>query len=117
MPSARSGSPPIIFYGYSAQQVAEWCSVSLATAKAYKDGIRKPSRQALKLFTLYRQELVLGPEWRGFTVRKGTIVDPAGVVTTRPQLEGYQIIMQWAAFVASRDPELQHEFYELLKRA
>jgi hypothetical protein len=89
----------------------------VATARAYKDGSRKPSRQALKLFSLHRQELVLGPEWRGFTIRGGTIVDPAGVATTRAQLEGYQIIMQWAAFIASRNPELQREFYDLLKQA
>ena len=109
--------PSSIFDGFPAELIASWCAVSVATASGYKDGSRKPSRQALKLFSLYRQELVLGPAWRGFIVRDGTIVDPAGVATTRAQLEGYQMVMQWAAQVASRAPELQHEFYDLLKRA
>lgn len=113
----QAAKPLSIFYGYPAELVASWCAVSLTTAKAYKAGTRKPSRQALKLFSLHRQELILGPEWRGFIVRKDTIVDPAGQATTRAQLEHYQLIMEWAASVASRDPDLQHEFYELLKRA
>ena len=39
---------------------------------------RKPSRQALRLFTLHRDGRILADYWKGFAVRKGRLVDPVG---------------------------------------
>ena len=56
--------PLSIFYGYPDQLIARWCGVSVATARLYKSGARKPSRQALRLFALYRDGRVLDDHGR-----------------------------------------------------
>ena len=48
-----------LFYGYPAELIAEWCAVSRKTAELYKRGVRKPSRQALRLFCLHRDGKIL----------------------------------------------------------
>jgi hypothetical protein len=109
--------PLSVFYGYPADLIARWCGVSVATAAQWKRGARKPSRQALRLFTLHRDGRVLGEEWRRWKVVGASIVDPAGNVTSLSLLEGYAMIFQWIADIAARDPETQRQYYELLKRA
>lgn len=107
-----------IFYGYPAELIARWCGVSVGTAAAWKQNKRKPSRQALRLFTLHRDGRVLGDAWRrGWRVQDGYIDDPAGNRTTVAQLENYAFILQYAAYLASLDPETQQHFYRLLKPA
>ncbi len=39
-----------MFYGYPAELIAEWCSVAVSTAYAWKTGSLKPSKPAAKLF-------------------------------------------------------------------
>jgi hypothetical protein len=107
----------LIFYSYSPELIARWCRVSLTTAKAYGLGTRKPSRQALSLFTLHRDGKVLGPEWRDFHIAGDKIADTDGNVTTASQLAGYAAILQWVAAVAARSEDTQQQYYELLKRA
>lgn len=113
--------PPItrlsIFYGYPPEVISLWCGVSLLTAKQWKSGARKPSRQALRLLGLHRDGRVLNDNWRRWKIVDGVIIDPAGNRTTVSQLEGYAGILQWVAAVAARDPETQRQYYELLKRA
>jgi DNA-binding transcriptional regulator YiaG len=106
-----------IFYGYPADLIARWCGVSVATAKRWKSGARKPSRQALRLFSLHRDGRVLSEHWRGWKVNDSSLVDPADNCTTAAQLSGYAIILQWVAAVAAQDPDTQRQYYELLKRA
>lgn len=113
----RSQKPLSIFYGYPPELVARWCGVSVKTASQWASGLRKPSRQALRLFALHRDGRVLGDEWKRWKVNKGLIVDPDGNETTQSQLHGYFLILQWVAEVASRDPETQRQYFELLKRA
>ena len=115
MPS--SAIRPAIFSGYPVELVARWCAVSLSTARQYKSGKRNPSLQALRLFTLHRDQLVLTNQWRGWKINGDSIVDPDGNATTRGQLHGYSLILQWVAAVAARDPSTQRQYYELLKRA
>ncbi len=110
-------SRPAIFYGYPVELIARWCAVSIGTARLYKSGKRKPSIQALRLFTLHRDNLILSGEWRGWKINGDSIVDPDGNATTRGQLHGYSLILQWVAAVAARDPATQRQYYELLKRA
>ena len=114
--TARTNQPAV-FYGYPVELIAEWCAVSLSTARLYKSGQRKPSLQALRLFTLHRDSRVLTDRWRGWQIVGGSIVDPAGNTTTLEQLQGYALILQWVAAVAARDPDTRQQYYELLKRA
>lgn len=109
--------PLSIFYGYPPELIARWCGVSVHTAYLYKIGKRKPSRQALRLFTLHRDEQVLGPEWRDWIIRKDRIVSPEGQETTLAQLNSYWLIIQYARELAYRDPESRDEFHRLLRSA
>ena len=106
-----------LFYGYPAELVARWCGVSVSTAAAWKANKRKPSRQALRIFTLHRDGRVLGDAWDGWEVRDGVIRDPEGNVTTARQLRHYAFIVQLAAELASRDPQAKADFERLLARA
>ena len=116
MPSVL-GKPLSIFYGYPSPLIAQWCGVSGKTAALYKAGARKPSRQALRLFTLHRDGRVLDQDWRGWSVRDAKLVDPAGNATSRGQLQGYAMILQWVAEIASRSPQTQEQYFDLLHSA
>jgi hypothetical protein len=116
--SSSSESRLSVFYGYPAELVAQWCAVSVATARAWKECRRKPSRQALRLFALYANEQVLTPQFRGFRVRKGALVDPAGQALSASQIGGYSMILQFAAELArsSSDGQDRARYYQLLER-
>jgi len=114
---SKLSRPLTIFYGYPPEQIARWCGVSEHTAYLYKIGTRKPSRQALRLFTLHRDGRVLGPEWRDWAINKDRLVSPEGQETTQNQLAAYWLIMQLARELASRDPEAREEFNRLLRSA
>jgi hypothetical protein len=93
------------FYGYPPKLIAAWCCVSVQTARAYKNGSKRPSRSVMRLFRLHREFKVMGDEWQGWAIRDGGIVDPDGNFTTRGQLTAYWIIMQYAAQLARDDRE------------
>lgn len=113
----RPGSNRLsIFYGYPAELIAQWCGVSVATARRWKNGASVP-RPALRLFTLYRDMRVLDGPWAGWKVHKGAIIDPDGNTTTEAQLRAYGLVMQLAADLARRDPATAEEFRRLLRRA
>lgn len=106
-----------IFYSYPPQLIARWCSVSIETASSWKAGSRRPSRQALKLFALHRDQRVLGDAWRDWKLQDGVIIDPEGNSTTQAQLRAYWLIMQYAAELARRDPQAYEHFQSLLRQA
>lgn len=106
-----------LFYGYPPELIASWCGVSIETAIQYKNGARKPSRQAMRLFVLHRDGKVLGPEWREWFVRKDKLISPEGQETTHGQLDAYWLVMQLARELASKDPEATKEFYRILASA
>ena len=106
-----------IFYSYPAELIACWCSVSVETASCWKAGTRRPSRQALKLFTLNRDRRVLGDAWRDWKLQDGTIIDPEGNSTTQAQLRSYWLIIQYAAELARRNPDDYEHFQSLLRQA
>jgi hypothetical protein len=91
------------FYSYPAALVAQWCGVSYQTARAYKNGSKRPSRSVLKLFRLHAEGRVLGDGWEGWRVDAEAVFDDLGNRTTRAQLEAYWIIMQYAAELARDD--------------
>ena len=110
--------PLSIFYGYPEQLVAQWCGVSLHTARLYKSGARKPSRQSLRLFTLHRDGRVLDQKyWRGFSVNKGKLVDPSGREFDSGQLSAHWLIVQLAQELARKDPRDLEEYHRLLRTA
>jgi hypothetical protein len=106
-----------IFHGYPPETIAQWCGVTVPTARLYKSGARKASRAVMRLFTLHRDGRVLGAEWVGWKSCKGVITDPDGNSTSMRQLRMYFFVMQYAAALAGRDPATQVEWYDLLKRA
>ena len=118
---ARTYQRPVqlLFSGFPDELVAAWCGVSLKTAQLYRIGARKPSRQALRLFTLHRDGRVLGDGWEGWQVRKEILIDPEGNRTTRAQLRGWYLILQFAADLARRssDPADRQHYWELLRNA
>lgn len=103
------------FDGYSAECISEWCAVSLKTARLYKSGRRKPSRQALLLFTFRRQGRLLVGSWAQCSVRGDCLIDPDGATLTVGQLRAYWIVMQLAAELARKaGPEAQERHYRAL---
>lgn len=104
-----------IFYGYPAELIAEWCCVSLRQARNLKAGKTKPSKPVVRLFLLHRDRRVLTTHWRGWVVKENALVDPDGNETTRAQLHGYWLIMQYAREIArERGPDAYAEFVKLL---
>lgn len=93
---ASSKLLPLLFYGWSAETIADWCHVSVDTARRYKRGDAQPSHQARALFMLYRDRRVLDGAFSRFLVRDGKLIDPAGYEFTPAVLEGYQSLLQWA---------------------
>jgi hypothetical protein len=107
-----------IFDGYPAEVIARWCAVSVKTAQLYKAGIRRPSRQSLRLFALQRDRQILGEPWAGWLVNGDSIVDPDGNSTTVLQLRAYFLVIQLAAAQARElGPDHQAMFYRLLASA
>ena len=88
------------FYGYPPKLIAAWCCVSVQTARAWKNGSKRPSKGALRLFRLHKEMRVLGDEWDGWAATTEGIVDPDGNLTRRDQIAAYWIIMQYAAALA-----------------
>lgn len=107
------------FYGYPPKLIAAWCGVSVQTARAYKNGSKRPSRPVLKLFRLHKELRVLGDGWEGWAVRNGSIFDADGNETTRQQLMAYWVVMQYAAELArgERDNPAADGLRALLRRA
>lgn len=100
------------FYGFPAELVAEWCGVSVRTAKSWKEGRTQPPRPALRLFTLHAERKVLGKEWEGWLINKNTLVDPEGQSTAQGQLRAYAMVYALCHELARRDQQAQ----ELLRR-
>ena len=86
-----------LFYGYPDWVIAEWCCVSLQTARHWKSGIRAPGPAATKLFMLHRDGRILTSEWEGWRLRNGKLCDPEGHETTQGQLRAYAFIYALAA--------------------
>lgn len=115
--SRRTHRTPEIFVGFPVELIQQWCAVSRSTAYQYKCGLRKPSRQALRLFMLHANGRVLGDDWKGWRVERGVIFDPEGMATSRRQLHAYGIMMQFAQSLASEHPTWRERYYDILRMA
>jgi hypothetical protein len=83
---ARSEKDCNPFYGYSVNEIMRVCLVGKATAQRYKRGTQPPSSQAECLWKLHIQGRILGPDWKGFRVHRGELVDPDGLVYTAGEI-------------------------------
>lgn len=101
--SHNTAKPLNVFYSYNVEVIARWCAVSKATAKRYKNGTRKPSPQAIKLFHLHASRKVLGEHWQGWLINGDTLVNPEGRAFTQPQLRAYCFIWQLASMYAGSE--------------
>jgi hypothetical protein len=109
------GTVSNLFEGYPAELIAEWCAVSVKTAALYKAGTRKPSRQAIRLFALFRDGRVLAGAWRECCVRGDRLFDPDERAVTVGQLRAYWIVMQLAAeYARMLGPDQQERYYDAL---
>lgn len=100
----QSKPTTLVFYSVPAATIAQVCGVSINTARSYKNGNRRPSKSVVMLMQLWKDGRILGPEFKGFRVHKGTIADPEGNVTTANQLRGYGTLMQLVREWARSDP-------------
>jgi hypothetical protein len=91
-----------MFDGYPAELIAEWCSVAVWRAYAYKTDHLKPSKPAAKLFRLHRDRMVLTREWKGRFVTGIAIVDPEGNETSHALLRNYYLMLQYCRELAVR---------------
>lgn len=104
-----------LFYGYPPETIADWCACTVEQARRYKAGRARVPRPVMRLFVLHRDRRVLGPAWKGWIVKPESIVDPEGAETTRKQLHGYWLIMQYAReLAAERGPDALEDFRRLL---
>lgn len=76
--------------------VAEWCAISVETAKHFLSGRRRPSPPVRKLYDLYREGKVLGPEWEGWRIKGDRLLDPHGNEMSIQLLEHWQLVCQLA---------------------
>jgi hypothetical protein len=84
-----------VFYGMPAELVAEWCGVSVETARRWKAGKAEPGRPALRLVELHRSRKVLtSPAWDGWLVNGEALAGPDGKELTQGQLRAYELIYQ-----------------------
>ena len=97
------------FYGYPAKVIAEWCGVSVGTAKHYKSGLRPPPTPVLRLFRLYKDNKVLGREWDGFRARGDKLYGANNQFITPSLIELNGLL--WQA-LAEEDNEKYHQLLE-----
>lgn len=115
-PSNPRSSVSLLFYGYPAPLIAEWCCVTLHHAYRLKAGTSKPSGAVLKLFKLHARHQLLGAEWKGWQVIGDRLVDPEGGDFTQNRLRGYSMMMQYAAELArNAGGDARDRYFELLE--
>ena len=102
----------LVFSGFPAEIIAEWCGVSVETAQRWKSGRAQPSRPALRLFELHRSRKVLAsPGWDGWAVNGDALVGPDGKQFTHGQLAAYELLYQ-LCYELGRD---RSDFWERLE--
>ena len=110
-----SGRDESIFYGYSTQLIIRWCGVSKVTAGAWKNGSRRPSSRAVKLFLLYRFGQVISQVFNGwmFNDKSGNIVTPTGREFSPGDIESIPLLYQEISELKSETRQLQEEVFQL----
>ena len=104
-------SPLNPFYGYSAEEVAEVCGVSVGTAQHYRAGRRKPPTPVLRLWRLHREGRILTDDaWDGFRIVGDKIFAPGDSRPFTP-VHLYLYGLVWQA-LAEANPD---RYYALLE--
>lgn len=105
-----------VFYGYSAERLAEWCCVEVETARRWKRAEASPSPQAQRLFELHRDWHVMSsPAWAGWRVKGDVLVDPEGNETTQGQLRAYSLVYQLARELMRDNEAAKARFQEIMR--
>ena len=108
----------VLFHAYPPEHIAEWCCVTLETAKRWKAGESTPPPPARRLFELYRQCKVLAsPAWVGWEVKGDVLRDPEGNDTTQGHLRAYYFVCQLAAELARDTPEARERLEQIQRAA
>lgn len=107
----------IYFAGYPPEVIADWCCVSIETARRWKFCQAEPSTQAKRLFELHRERQILGHEWRGWIVKGNRLVDPEGHETTQGQLRAYYQVYQLCRELMRDDADALARFADILANA
>jgi len=105
-----------LFYGYPDWAIADWCCVSLQTARHWKSGIRAPGPAATKLFMLHRDGRILTNEWDGWGLRKGMLCNPEGHELTQGQLRAYPFVYALAVEYGKTNSRARDTLYRLASR-
>ena len=87
-------SPLNPFYGYTAEEVAAVCGVSVGTAEHYRSGRRKPPTPVLRLWHLHRDHKILGSAWDEFRVVDDKLYGPDGRPFMPSHLILYSLVWQ-----------------------
>lgn len=65
-----------VFAGFSREDAAEFCGVSLRTIGHWETGKARPAWAAFKLLRVYRHGDLIDPAWGGFAIVRGHLVTP-----------------------------------------
>jgi hypothetical protein len=102
-----------LFYGFPDWAIADWCCVSLQTARHWKAGIRAPGPAATKLFMLHRDGRILTSEWDGWGILKGKLCNPEGNELTQGQLRAYPFVYALAVEYGKTNSRARDTLYRL----
>ena len=102
-------SPANPFYGYSAEVISEVCGISVGSAEHFKAGRRTPPKSVLRLFRLYRDGKILGPEWTGYRVIRERMFGPNGKAITPVDIAHWSLVWQ---ILAEKDNAAYHKLLE-----
>jgi hypothetical protein len=105
-----------LFYGFPDWAIADWCCVSLQTARHWKSGLRAPGPAALKLFKLHRDGRILTSEFDGWGVHRGKLCDPEGHELTQGQLRAYPFVYAIALEYGKTNSRARDALYRLASR-
>lgn len=78
----------------------------MGSAEHFKAGRRKPPTPVLRLFRLYRDGKILGPEWQGYRVVKNQLWGPDGRPVSPSHLAHWSLAWQ---LLAESNNEVYHE--------
>jgi len=105
-----------LFYGYPDWVIADWCCVTLQTARHWKSGIRAPGPAATKLFMLHRDGRILTSDWEGYGIHRGKLCDPEGHELTQVQLRAYPFVYALAVEYGRTNSRARDTLYRLASR-
>ena len=107
----RSTPKPLSrFDGYSAKVIAEVCGISIGTAYNYKAGRAQPPVPTLRLFRLYRDGRIAGPEWGDYKLHQDKFFGAENRHVNAAHIAHLALVCETLAQI---DPEGYQRFLEM----